>query len=254
MTRKIKKYGWKPDLPDHRDHAYAAPRQLLSAMPPKKDLRPLCPPVLDQGELGSCTANAIANAFLFDEMKQRRKNPFLPSRLFVYYNERALEGTVDIDNGAEIRDGFKTIAQQGVVPETEWPYDISKFAVKPPDASYKHALKHQALSYQRLNQNLTQLKGCLASGYPFVFGITVFESFESEAVAKSGVVPMPDPTESSVGGHAILGVGYDDPAQVFIVQNSWSESWGQKGFFTIPYAYVTHPQMASDFWTLRTVE
>ena len=121
MERKVKGYGWVPDLPDARDYMYAAPLQVLTGLPPKVDLRPQCPPVLDQGALGSCTANAIANAHLFDQRKQKAKQPFLPSRLFIYYNERVMEGTVHSDAGAMIRDGIKSIAKQGTCAEKQWP-------------------------------------------------------------------------------------------------------------------------------------
>ncbi|MDE3084512.1 MAG: C1 family peptidase [Verrucomicrobiota bacterium] len=253
MNYKIKSYGWVPDLPDHRDHVYAAPMEVVAKMPAKIDLRPQCPPVYDQGQLGSCTANAIGAAFEFELLKQKLTD-FMPSRLFVYYNERAIEGTVRSDSGAQIRDGIKSIAKQGVCAETEWPYVITKFTAKPPAKAYKDALKNQALSYQRLAQSLTQLKGCLASGYPFVFGITVYESFESPQVAKTGNVPMPSHKEKSLGGHAIMAVGYDDSAHRLIVRNSWGPKWGQKGYFTLPYAYVTDSDLASDFWTIRLVE
>lgn len=253
MAKKLKKYGWVPDLPDHRDHVYAAPTPILAALPAKVDLRKQCPPVLDQGQLGSCTANAIANAFRFAIMKQKTPD-FLPSRLFIYYNERAMEGTVNSDSGAQIRDGIKSVAKQGVVPEPSWPYVISRFAKKPDAKLYKAALNHQALSYQRITPTIDQIKGCIASGFPFVFGFTVYESFESEKVAKSGVVSLPGPKESVVGGHAVLAVGYDDKSKTVIVENSWSEAWGKKGYFTMPYAYITNPNLADDFWTIRIVE
>ena len=254
MDRKIKKYGWIPDLPDARDHMYAAPAPVLAALPTKMDLRPQCPGVLDQGDLGSCTANAIANAHLFDQLKQHAPKPFLPSRLFIYYNERAMEGTVNTDSGAMIRDGIKSIAQQGACPESLWPYVIAKFTTKPTKKCYQEALKYQALSYQRLVQITSQLKGCLAAGYPFVFGFTVYESFETQAVATTGTVPMPAPKEKVLGGHAVLAVGYDDSTQRFIVMNSWATTWGMKGFFTMPYLYLTDPHLASDFWTVRLVK
>lgn len=192
MNRKIKRYGWIPDLPDHRDHLYAAPQPVLAKLPKKIDLRPKCPPVFNQGELGSCTANAIAAAHQFDQMKQSKPKAFTPSRLFIYYNEREIEGTVKEDTGAMIRDGIKSLVKQGAAPETTWPYVISKFATKPSKKCYDAGLKNQALSYQRLTPILSQLKGCLAAGYPFVFGFSVYESFESEAVARTGKVPMPD--------------------------------------------------------------
>ncbi len=192
MNRKIKKYGWIPDLPDQRDHLYTAPQPVRAKLPKKVDLRRKCPPVFNQGALGSCTANAIAAAHQFDQMKQKKTRPFTPSRLFIYYNERVMEGTVREDAGAMIRDGIKTLVKQGAAPETTWPYVISKFASKPPKKCYDAGLLNQALSYQRLTPVLSQLKGCLASGYPFVFGFSVYESFESETVARTGKVPMPD--------------------------------------------------------------
>lgn len=254
MSRKISRYGWVRDLPDHRDHLYAAPPAIAVALPAKVDLRRHCPPVLDQGALGSCTANAIGNAHRFDQMKQKAAKNFLPSRLFIYYNERAMEGTIKVDAGAQIRDGIKSIAQKGACPENSWPYLIAAYARKPTAACFKIALTHQAVSYQRLVQSLSQMKGCLASGYPFVFGFTVYDGFESQAVAKSGVAQLPGANESVVGGHAVLAVGYDDKTQRFIVMNSWSDRWGSKGYFTIPYAYLTDANLAADFWTVRVVE
>ncbi len=247
-------YGWVPDIPDHRDHLYAAPIVHLKALPLKADLRSKCPPVYDQGELGSCTANAIAGAVQFDRRKQKLTPDFVPSRLFIYYNEREMEHSVQTDNGAQIRDGLKSVAKQGDCPEPEWPYDVSKFAVKPPAAAYKDALKYQALQYQRVPQVLNQLKGCLASGYPFVFGFSVYDAFESDVIAKTGVLTLPGPKEKLLGGHAVLAVGYDDSKQVFIVRNSWGSSWGIKGYFTMPYAYLTDSNLADDIWTIRLIE
>lgn len=253
MPRKIKRYGWTPDLPDQRDFLYAAPVERLAALPPSVDLTSNCPPVYDQGQLGSCTANAIAGAFEFDQMKQGLQ-AFVPSRLFIYYNERVIEGTVNSDSGAQIRDGMKSVATQGVCPEDEWPYDITKFADQPPANCVQDALQNKALLYQRVARNLPQMKGCLADGYPFVFGFTVYESFESQQVAQTGHAPMPQSGEQVVGGHAVVAVGYDDSNQWFVVRNSWGTGWGMQGYFTLPYAYLTSRGLASDFWTIRSVQ
>jgi len=250
--REIRRYGWIPDVPDQRDHLYSAPAQYLKALPASTDLRPKCPPVYDQGALGSCTANAIAGAIEFDRLKQKLSD-FVPSRLFIYYNERAIEGTVPIDAGAMIRDGIKSVASDGVCPEPEWPYDITKFARKPTAKCYADARLDRAVSYQSLIQDLNQMKGCLASGYPFVFGFTVYESFESDTVKKSGHAPMPKWNERPVGGHAVIAVGYDENRQWFVVRNSWGLRWGMKGYFTMPYAYFIQPGLARDFWTIRLV-
>ena len=253
MSRKIARYGWVRDLPDQRDHLYAAPAEILLKLPTSVDLRPQCPDVYDQEQLGSCTANAIAAALEFDQMKEKQPNIFMPSRLFIYYNERVIEGTVSEDAGAQVRDGIKSVAKQGDCPESLWPYDITKFAVKPPPQCYQQALKFKAVNYQRVPQVSNQMKGCLASGYPFVFGFAVYESFESQQVAQTGHAPMPAPTEASIGGHAVMAVGYDDSENWFIVRNSWGAGWGMKGYFTLPYAYLIEPNLASDFWTIRVV-
>ena len=249
---KIKRYGWVADLPDHRDHIYAAPMQVVTTLPPKVDLTQQCPQVYDQGQLGSCTANAIACAIEFDLMKQNKRD-FMPSRLFIYYNERDIEGTVDSDSGAQTRDGIKSVARQGDCPEDEWTYDTNKFAQKPPQKCYDDAVQHKAVQYQRVVRTLNQMKGCLASGYPFVFGFTVYESFESQDVAKTGHASMPAPNENVVGGHAVVAVGYDDSQNYFIVRNSWGTGWGMKGYFTLPYAYFLDQNLSDDFWTIRLV-
>lgn len=252
MTASNHSFGWIPDLPDHRDFMYAAPTPVMASIPASADLRSQCPPVYDQGQLGSCTANAIAGAFQFDEIKQKEPST-MPSRLFIYYGERAMEGTVGTDSGAQIRDGIKVIAQNGVCPEKEWPYDIKKFTEKPSAKCFNDAKKYQAVTYQRLIQDLNTMKGCLAEGFPFVFGITVYSSFESPQVAQTGIVPMPSTQEKMLGGHAILAVGYDDSQRMFIFRNSWGTTWGKQGYAFIPYSYLTDQSLASDFWTIRLV-
>lgn len=263
--RKIARYGWKPDLPDQRDHSYAVPSTVLKSIPGTVDLRPQCPDVYDQGAIGSCTANAIAAALEFDMMKQNLPS-FTPSRLFIYYNERNVEGTIPLDAGGYIRDGIKSVASLGDCPESEWTYDATpadpstnlfpagaKAATAPSPQCFADAVIHKALSYQSVDQNLADMKGCLSSGYPFVFGFTVYPSFESEDVARSGVVPMPGADESPIGGHAVMAVGYDDSRNMFIVRNSWGPGWGMTGYFYMPYAYLLDDNLAADFWTIRLV-
>jgi C1A family cysteine protease len=251
--RKVQRFGWIPDIPDHRDFLYAAPAPFQANFPPKVDLSADCPPLYDQGQLGSCTANAIAGAIEFDQ-KKAHLNVFVPSRLFIYYNERVMENTVNSDSGAMIRDGIKSVATLGAPPEADWKYNISAFTQKPPDKAFTDASKHLVVLYQRLIQELGTLKGCLASGFPFVFGFTCYDSFESADVAKTGVLKMPGSSEKVVGGHAVLCVGYDDASETFLVRNSWGDAWGKKGYFTMPYAYLTNKRLASDLWTIRSVQ
>lgn len=246
--RKInyKKYGWQRDLPDYRDYNYSiyCAKEIQKIFPSKVDLRLKCPPIYDQGQLGSCTANAIAGNIGFIQ------NFFMASRLFIYYNERTLEGTTKTDSGAAIRDGIKTVNQQGVCPETMWAYIISKFATKPPISCYAQALKDVITQYLKIS-TLSDMKNCLVAGYPFVFGFSVYTNFESAIVARTGIINLPTKGEKLLGGHAVMCVGYDDSTQRFIVRNSWGTSWGQKGYFTIPYNYLTNSNLASDFWTIR---
>lgn len=251
-----RKYGWKPDTPDERDHILKFSRAQLEPkkLPLSVDLRPYCPPVYDQGSLGSCTGNAIAGAIQYCLNRQIDTVPdIMPSRLFIYYNERELEGTVNEDAGAMIRDGIKVVNRYGVCSESIWPYDISKFTVKPPQVCYMDALKDRVVEYSRVPQNLTSFRACLAEGFPIVFGISIFTSFESEVVARTGVVSMPSQNEECLGGHAILCVGYQDAQKRFIVRNSWGSGWGDQGYFTLPYSYMTSPQLANDFWAIKLI-
>ena len=248
--RKVRGYGWVPQLPDLRDAQLKI--DAVTSLPSSVDLStaPNMPPFYDQGQLGSCTGNAIAGAVDYDNHKIAGTF-WTPSRLWIYYQERVIEGTVAQDAGGQIRDGIKSVAQLGVCPETDWPYDISGFAKKPPQKDYKDALKDRALSYQTVTQELFAMKSVLASGLPIVFGFTVYESFEGPAVASSGIVPMPAPNEKIVGGHAVVLVGYNDAVDRFRVRNSWGTSWGQKGYFEMPYLYVTSSSLASDFWVVQ---
>jgi C1A family cysteine protease len=246
------KFGWKRDLPDHRDYKFKV--SMPVDLPPMIDLRDQCPPVYDQGELGSCTAQALGGAYQFEEMKQQMEN-FVPSRLFIYYNEREMEGTVNEDSGAVIRDGLKTMVDKGVCDETLWPYKECKFKTKPSSDCYKTALDNQVLQYLRISpHNLYDVKQCLALGYPIVFGFTVFESMMTPEVASTGIVPVPKINEQPVGGHAVLAVGYDDSKRALIVRNSWGTRWGINGYFYLPYEFVNDQNMSADYWSIRLVE
>ncbi len=251
---RIKRFGWVRDIPDQRDYRYQPPPKVARALPPKIDLRDGFLDCYNQGELGSCTSNAIAGALQFLERKEGAADPVMPSRLFIYYNERALEGTVGSDSGAQIRDGIKTVVKRGFCPEPLWPYDITKFAAKPPEKCYRAALKDRVSQYLRLDHSsATSLMTCLASGYPFVFGFSVYESFEAPSVAQTGVVNLPRLGERVLGGHAVVACGYDTKTSRFTVRNSWGTRWGVGGYFTMPFEYLTNGFLSADFWTIRSV-
>jgi C1A family cysteine protease len=241
--------GWIPDLPDHRDFLYAALRPVAVRLPKSVDLRLSMSPVEDQGQLGSCTANALAGVLEFLEIKNDQLLVDL-SRLFIYYNERVIEHSVATDSGAMIRDGIKSLVAQGVCSEKNWPYVVSSFTKKPTAACYAEAKKHIIRSYHRI-ATLNEMRACLAEGFPFVFGFSVYEGFESAAVAKRGVLGMPKPGERQLGGHAVCAVGYDDKAERLLVRNSWGPGWGMKGYFTMPYDYAASRDLSDDFWTIR---
>jgi len=263
--------GWRRDVPDHRDFLYGANPRTLLALPDHVDLRtakpPLLPAVYDQGRIGSCTANAIAAAVQFDRKKGGETPDFVPSRLFIYYNERSIEHDVGFDKGAQIRDGIKSLVKVGVCPETLWPYDDTpadpnteqfppgaKAGEKPTPNCFAEAKRFEAIAYLRVAQNLQQLAGCLAEGYPFVFGITVYRSFWDAKGTPHVTIPLPTQAERAaqpVGGHAIVGVGYDNKKEVVICRNSWGPTNQDHGYFYLPYAYVTDATLASDFWTIR---
>ena len=65
---------------------------------------------------------------------------------------------------------------------------------------------------------------------------------------------MPQANDQQLGGHAVTAVGYDDFKECFIVRNSWGEGWGDKGYFYMPYQYISHPMLAQDFWAINWVE
>ena len=257
-ARQLKRFGYIPDLPDKRDLYYdhmqlAGPKRGPISLPVTVDLRSsgFMPPIQDQSELGSCVWHSTPA--MVDFVRKKQGLDFLfPARLAGYYMTRAIEGTADSDSGCMIRDAMLVLVADGAAPETDWAYDISKFAIKPPPNVYHDAHQHLTLKYLRCLQVLYGLKKCLADGYPFVFGFTVYDSFMSEAVARTGVVPMPDFDKESVqGGHAVLAVGYDDVSSRFIVRNSWGTGWGQSGYFTFPYEYMLDEDLTEDIWTIR---
>ncbi|MGZ3699874.1 MAG: C1 family peptidase [Bdellovibrionota bacterium] len=261
ISRAGRRYNWIPDLPDQRDLRFAERIMAPAQVPNAVDLRPNCSPVVDQGKIGSCTGNALAGAIEFLELKELREKSagpevftqakFAPvSRLFIYYNERAIEGTTDQDAGAQIRDGVKSLNQTGCCREAIWKYATPQVFKKPSAAAYKEATKHEIAQYLKLG-SLSEMKQCLATGFPFAFGFTVYESFESPDVAKTGLMPMPSSDERVLGGHAVLAVGYDDSSKQLIVRNSWGTKWGDQGYFRMPYAYVEGKRLAQDFWTIR---
>jgi hypothetical protein len=212
------------------------------------DLRYRFPPVYDQGALGSCTAQALCAAFTFNAPG------FTGSRLFLYYNERLLEKTITYDSGAYLHDGITAMKTYGLCSESLCPYIISKYAVKPTPAMYTAALADRVLTAKNIQPTLATMKQALSQGYPFVFGFVVYSSFLSNSASTTGIIPMPAPRESVLGGHAVVAVGYDDARQLFIFRNSWGSGWGDHGYGYIPYAYISNASLTSDLWYITSVK
>jgi C1A family cysteine protease len=260
-----RKYGWKKDSLDHRDLKYGTHHKVPSneELPRKVDLRSECSPVFDQGQLSSCTGNALAGALEFLELKElkaKMSKSEAPeefgdkfssiSRLFVYWNEREMEGDTDEDGGAMIRDGIKTLASIGACEESLWPYLEDNLFKKPLQKAFDEASVHKISKYMQI-ETLSEMKHCLSEGYPFVFGFTVFDQFEGEQMAKDGILHMPSKHDRPQGGHAVMCCAYDDDRKAFLIRNSWGPNWGIDGYFWMPYDYITNPDLCSDFWTIR---
>ena len=249
--RSLPRYHWIPDPPDPRDHPYQMVP--MASMPTRVDLRSYCSPIDDQGNLGSCTGNAIAGAI--DLIDRKNSRALQVSRLFIYYQERVLENTVYYDSGAYLRDGIKACYTWGAPLESLWPYVIGRWATKPSVAAYNDAAKRKVTGYTRC-ANFTAVKNALASGTPVVVGFTVYASFEGPANNNTGMMPYPNTgTEQVLGGHAVCVVGYDDnlAGGRFICRNSWGTGWGDHGYFYMPYQVIQNTAMSSDFWTISGV-
>ncbi len=256
-------YGWVRDLPSHQENFLLVAHPSVAKKFPKQKFlsSEYLPPVYDQGQLGSCTANALAAIFEY-EQKQQGLEDFMPSRLFIYYNERELEGTISIDNGAAISDGIKALTTLGVCSETIWPYDTSKFADKPPTEAFTVASDHQILASRRVPVSIEGFKTMINMGYPVAFGFTVYASFENQQTATTGIMKLPGQHEQNLGGHAVVCVGYSDTMKshdgktvgFLKVRNSWGNSWGQAGYFFMPYAYVSQLNLVSDMWVITKNE
>jgi C1A family cysteine protease len=246
------KLGWKPDLKDHRDSVMSFKVINLTTLPPKVDLRASCSLVENQSTLGSCTANAAVGALEYLDIVDGAMDGDTEnySRLFVYYNTREIQGTINQDSGGTLRDTIKALASFGACDERMWEYDIPKFAIKPGESCYADGANHKISEYHRL-ETFPDCLACLAEGYPFVFGFMTYDLFTSVEVAKTGVVNLPTPTEVCQGGHAVCAVGYDMESKTVLVRNSWGSHWGMGGYFTMPFSYISNPSLAQDFWTIR---
>jgi C1A family cysteine protease len=244
----IPKYHWVKDKVDTRDHPYQLTNTEQSNI---VDLRQYCSLIENQGNLGSCTGNAIAGAI---ELLHKRQNRTLDiSRLFIYYYERLFIGTVNYDSGAYIRDGIKACYTYGAPTENLWPYNISKFRTVPTKAALLDAAKRKVTSYQRAI-DFNAVIDAITSGYPVTVGFSVYSSFDTNIVARTGIMSYPNTKkEKLLGGHAVLIVGYNKNNDTFIVRNSWGKYWGDNGYFYMPFQVIKNNTMSGDFWVIKSI-
>jgi C1A family cysteine protease len=250
-TPPTRKYGWK------KPEVHTRQLRLLTAisaetMPPSVDLRSQFSfPVFDQGLLGSCVANATCAALGLAMTRAAIKDASIRSRLFVYFNARAIEGDIHTDTGTTIEAGVSAIKKSGACPEADWPYYINRFTQLPPKTCYDSGAVCKYIDSHQVSQNLIQLKQALINGSVICFGFMAFMSLESPETTKTGIVPMPDPAkEQCLGGHAIVLVGYQEDQKRFIFRNSWGIAWGDQGYGYMPYDYVLNPMLSGDFWII----
>lgn len=269
MTPSGRFLGRKKDKPDPRDHLYAQRHEAEIAQPikPSADLRPGLPAAFDQGNFGSCGPNAGDGLMCHLFPDCGKTGGF--SRFQLYRDVRVIEGDLDEDGGVETRDVLRSLQLTGVAPESLWPYVPGNFKREPPPEVYAEAEKYSLERYSRLVSGRDML-ACLSAGFPFLLGIELFESFDSDDMARHGVVGMPNPSsEQVIGGHDVLAVGYDlnfkarddfkrsgvDPAlvadQALLIRNSWGPLWGIGGHFWLPMPYAINTSLGGDAWTGR---
>jgi len=257
MDIRVFSFGYIPDKPDERDYKFNIPS--LSSYPALVDLRSLLQPIKNQGNLGACTAFATTAMVEYVRAKQLLIK-WDASPLFTYYSTRKIENTINEDSGAYVRDALKSAANDGVAKESTWPYVIENFTINPPTSAWDEAQQHQALVYYRLNQTKEDIISCLADGYPFAFGVKLYQSFVDTQTGflVYNTVPIPNvSTEKLLGGHCMLAVGYLSGSQgdvTITTRNSWGSWVGLDGYHNIPLEYFLNTSLCMDLWTIRQEE
>lgn len=240
------RYGYRKDAPSSSD-IYACFNHLAVGVP-LVDLESFCGPVKDQGDLGACTAFAGTGMREFLARKYERGNQVVLSPLFLYYQERQFDGDLSSgDTGSTGRTSVHCMNQFGICLESQDGYDIAAYQEAPTPEQLAEALQYRAGAYHKLANTVQDMKNCLASGYAFVVGFTVYESFESDW-SVPGYMPLPKEDEKVLGGHEVFFIGYSDEKQAFKVRNSWGSSWGLSGNFWFPYTAIENPSIVQDAW------
>ncbi len=285
------RFGWLPDWPDFRDKTgeddkvsprlfgfgqkesirkmrsrLGDPLKIVTTLPASINLTEWFPAVKNQGDLGSCTANAAVGLIEYFEQRAFGKCT-APSRLFLYKTARNLAHQTG-DSGAFMRSMMGAMVLFGAPPEEYWPYDVAKFDLEPTPFCYAFAQNYQSLVYYRLDPPgtspadlLAGIRKSLASALPLMFGFTIYQSFV-QSIDNFGKIPFPENGEKIDGGHAVVAVGYDDNIKIknktvgaketigaILVRNSWGSQWGENGCGWLPYEYILKG-LAIEWWSL----
>ena len=228
---------------------------------PKADLRKYINHVYNQRRISCCSANVLCAAYGLELKRQAEfmNNSYLhfdPSCLFVYYNSRMYDGTTGENAGVSFCNALKAMNELGVCRESLWPYDRLKLADKPSSACYEDAIGNTIFKYEHIIQNIHQFRACLKEGFSFAFGFELYESFHCQENRKKGMMPIPSDEEIQSTKpilHGVLAVGYDDNTECITVLNSWGKKFGDKGYFYMPYKYISEPKRAFDFWKIAKI-
>ena len=253
-------FGGKRDVHDQRDviRTYGAGERPTDT---KHDLVQYISHVYDQGSLHCCTANALCSAYGLELMRQSMESNsvyeyFDSSRLFLYYNSRLYDETTDRNTGVSVRHAFKSMKKYGLCTEASWPYDEQNFSVEPSSSCYQEGLGNSIANYSRLDQDIDEFRACLKAGYPFTVGFKIYSSFWNLENNISWLMPVPTDDEIRQEKpllHTVLAVGYDDDTQRITILNSWGRSFGNDGYFYMPYEYILNNKRAFDFWKIEEV-
>lgn len=262
-SRLGRRYGYIPDdhAKDKQDQVCKIAFARATAFPDEfRDNMQFMPPVWDQGQVGRCTGEShtaqimgLRNKLGFDDLNSQEQL----SVDFAYFNARRLEGSQGEDAGAQIRDMQSGTLKYGICTDLLHPTNDSSVLLAPSDASYQDGLLRQNIKAMRVPQSELGFKSVLYQGYTINLGFTVYSSFESDAVAKTGIMPIPNSfTEQVLGGHAVLVIGWCllQGHLYLIVRNSWSDKWGDKGYFYMPIAFALNPRFVNDIWTVTECE
>ena len=234
-------------------------RYKAAQLPPKVDMRSKMTEVEDQLQVGSCTANAVAGAYEYI-VKKNQGIDYDASRLFIYYNARLAnlpKGQRMSDSGSNIRVAVDQMIKQGCCSEETWEYSQDPKIVnsRPSADAYEEAQNYKLTEIQNVPVELNAWKSALAEGYPIIFGVRLYSTFDN---LRNGRVPDPHPNEigrNTHGSHAMLCVGYSDPDKMFIVRNSWGKNWGDNGYCYMSYNYLMNPKNdCHECWIIKDAD